>query len=87
MTNEPVIYAAKSYTMTVANTVTPNGAHGLRLTCSCTTHAGTSGTAILATATLAVDFPKSRLHGHVTMAFDPLAGRLAERQSKLWKVG
>lgn len=86
MTSDAVTYTAQSYTMTVEDTVTPSGQHGLRLTCSCATHAGTSGAAILATPTSAADFPKSRIHGYVTMAHDPLAGRAAARQGKLWKV-
>jgi hypothetical protein len=86
MTNDAVTYTATSYTMTVADTVTPNGQHGVRLTCSCGTHAGNSGAAILATPTSAADFPESRIHGHVTMAHDPFAGRAAERQGKLWRA-
>lgn len=73
-------YKARGYTMTVADSVSA-GKHVLELTCTCATHDGTSGVAVLATPTSAVDFPKSRIHGHVTLAHSPMGAALPH----LWK--
>jgi hypothetical protein len=81
-------YTAKTasgerYTMTVTETTAPNGKPAVRLTCSCATHP--NGAAIIATPS-GLDFPKSRIHGHVTLANDPCAGVLAARMGKAWKA-
>jgi hypothetical protein len=70
------------YTMTVEDAVLPNGERGLRLTCSCATHAGTSGAAYVDMPMSAEDFLKSRIHGYVTMAHSPIGSR----HRKVWKA-
>ena len=72
------------YVMTVAPTATPTGLPAVKVTCSCATHAGTSGAAIVATPS-GLAFPKSRIHGFVTLAHSP-AGRLSARMGTCWKA-
>jgi hypothetical protein len=76
-------YKARTYVMTVSETETPAGTRGLLLGCTCATHKGTSGQAILETPTAVDDFPKGRIHGFVTMAHSPI-GRAS---ATVWKVG
>lgn len=75
----------KPYTMTVEDTTTPKGSHGVRVTCTCATHAGTSGAAIVATPLTAATFPRNTIHGNVTAAHGPQGGLLA-RAGKTWKA-
>lgn len=75
-----------AYTETVTDKVTPNGTHGLRLTCSCTTHAGTSGVVMIETPTTADEFDRKLIHGWVSLVYSPIAGTAMIRQHKAWKV-
>lgn len=52
--------------------ITPNGTPGVLLACPCATHKDGARGAIVATPTSPDKFPKSRIHGFVTMAHSPI---------------
>lgn len=62
--------------------ITPDGRNGYRITCDCSTHKGTSGTALVA-------FPiaEKNIHGTVVMAHHPAAMMQQAAASKgIWKA-
>lgn len=84
MTTQTYTATAKGqrYEMTVKEVTTPAGTPGVLITCSCATHRPDASAAIVATPSGA-DFPRARIHGHVTMAHS-VAGAMGTRQNKIW---